>query len=141
MLNSLNKYKLIIWGLCFWYMTSILAHVIISSAHMIEHLLEHEHYHLDEFHSALGNDPTLHDSKHHSHIGVINSALKLVNESSQEQDIDDVLIQVFQLNEHIGKVSYLKINIYTLWDLIPTNYFFTTRFKNKPLTPPPQNIS
>ena len=108
---------------------------------MIEHLLEHEHYHLDEFHSALGNDPTLHDSKQHSHIGVIDSALKLVNESSEQRDIDDVLIQLFQLNEHIRKVLYLKINRYPLWDLIPINFYFTTRFKNKPLTPPPQNIS
>ena len=123
-----------------WYSISIISHCLISSLHLIEHLIENNHYHLDEFHNIA--DDRLNNENHHTHGLVIDTFLSQANENESAEDIDEVLLQIFKLNQHIKEYTNSNLSSISIQgNYILANNLLKAQTYNEPLTPPPQNIS
>ncbi|UCH65176.1 MAG: hypothetical protein JSW63_11295 [Ignavibacterium sp.] len=138
-MQNLNR-KYYITGFIFlYYVFCMFSHSIISSLHLIEHLIEDSHYHLDEFHNPADNKAQ--NDYTHSHGFLIDTILTKTNENETSSDLDEVLLQLFKINQHIPEyaIDYLS-SLFTQGNKIPKNILFESQSYIEPLVPPPQDF-
>jgi hypothetical protein len=135
---SLRKKYFITTFILLYYALCISSHSFISSLHLIEHLLEHDHYHLDEFHNIA--DDSLNNENHHTHGLLIDTFLSQANENESAEDFDEVLLQILKLNLHIQGNSIIDHTYLSIQgDSILVNRFLHSQNHSEPLVPPPQH--
>jgi len=134
---KINKY--LISFILVYYTFCIFSHTIISSAHFIEHLIEHKHYHLDEFHSSANEQP--YKGTYHQHSFLINTFLSFVNENVPSENIDEVLLKLIKLNLCLQESPETANYHFSLQgNNITINQSLNSQNQIEPLVPPPQTI-
>ena len=84
----------------------------------------------------------LYNENHHTHGLLIDTFLSEANENESAEDFDEVLLQIFKLNQHIKEYTNSNLSSISIQgNNIHTDNFLTAQTYVEPLTPPPQNIS
>ena len=135
---SIKENRHLISCILLYYTFCIFSHTIISSAHFIEHLIEHDHYHLDEFHGSLHDQP--YQGHNHEHSFLIDTFLFVKNENVPIENIDEVLLKLIKLSLCLqNDAEYTTHTFHPEGESRLTNHYPDSQDQLEPLVPPPQN--
>lgn len=137
----------IVYFILLIYFSNISSYFILSSLHYIDHYIDHyvehihEHGHSHEF-DSVGSIHHEHgeENHEHSHGYLIDKALRVVENDSEESANQEYLISFYKFGDHFKLNIYDTVIFNNPFAGIITidNSLFIPDYFNKPPTPPPQ---